>query len=450
MIDTSENITPAPAETEQAPEKSALREQPDDSLVETFAQLKSLQKESVPSLEAMANDIALRLGVDAEQRKVAESEVQFSLRAANWVEKRTALREKLQSAVSRALLPVVTALTITATPALGQETRTDRPMTTPESLVATSEKRELKNGEVFDLHSPLAIAGEKMKALKGRLRYELTDEELAFALDFQRKAWQEKNEWGMVSGQDKDGKFLVATAEGEAHRVRLPFELSLQIKNRLLLTHTHPVELEPNSQAKESMHRGEQQSFVAPPSAIDIIISCQTKTMNQVVDPRGVWEYTCEEEMIKKFQEPQMQLKAGIENIILSNALSEDDRARLLAAFRGISRSPGEYRDEYFEDLALKNFQNIVNASVAQKYPGLEQGVASLIEVYTLQRNVMTENLMDHESWNSWIRRNAASYSDEELAVRIQNLIKNAEDKGVAMSYTPFKTRVEKRGLKQE
>ncbi len=440
-----------PALVEQGHEVISSREQPDDALARTFDRVKGIQEGIESNSDERVREMASRLGVEESQIEAAKQAVAFDERVQVFSEKARGTKERFQESIRQALLPVATALAMNSAPVLAQEVQTDRLLATSETtLVATSEGHELKREEVFDLRSPLAIAGEKMKNLKGRLKYELTAEELRFALDFQRKAWQEKNEWGMVSGQDEKGEFLVATNEGEAHQVRLPFELSLQIKSRLLLTHTHPVEVESDPAKKEAMHRGEQQSFVAPPSAIDIIISCQTKTMNQVVDPRGVWEYTCEEAMIKKFQEPQIQLKAGIDNVIVLHAMSEDDRAQFLAAFRGISRSPGEYRDEYFEDLALKNFQNIVNASLAQKYPGLEQGIASLIEVYTSQRNVMAENLLDHEMWNSWIRRNAASYSDEELAVRIQNLIKNAEDKGVAMSYTPFREGVEKKRLKQE
>jgi hypothetical protein len=152
--------------------------------------------------------------------------------------------------------------------------------------------------------------------------------------------------------------------------------------------------------------------------------------------------------MMTAFLKPQEQLKAGIQQVILLHALSPEDTARLETAFSTISQSPGEYRDEYFEMFSMQNFQDFITQSLSKSYPGLEQSTTSLLDVYRTQKQDFAEMLLDTEHWNEWIRRNAPHYSDDELALRIRNLIKNAEEKGIAMSYTPFKDFLEDKSLR--
>lgn len=427
--------------SENAAETGVLEnERQADTLAETFTQIREIQKgggADVAGVDGVAEEIAGRLKVDLVQLDVAKEAINFTERTTTLVEKKKTLKEKFDAAVQKALLPVATALAMNTAPVLAQESQTDRPVTTPEAtLVAKSESRELKKEDIFDLSSPLNVVGEKMKAFKR----EMLPEELALIKEFHRKVWQERNEWAMVSGRNQQGEFVVKMNEGESHKVSMPLEITEKINNNLLLTHTHPVEVVGDSEVKQSMRHGESTLFVAPPSSMDLVLSCQSRAMNQVVDPRGVWQYSCDEKMMTAFLKPQEQLKAGIQQVVLLHALSPEDTARLQTAFSSsISQSPGEYRDEYFEMFSLRNFQDFITQSLSKGYPGLAQSATSLLDVYRTQKQDFAEVLLDTEHWNEWMLRNAAHYSDDELALRIRNLIKNAEEKGIAMSYTPFK-----------
>ncbi len=421
-------------------------ERPDESISQVFDRIRNGAEQAESKLEERVVEKARRLAIDAAGLEQAKAVVRFPERAEALALARSRMMEKFERAVEKALAPVVTMLALNTAPVLAQDVRTERMATTQESsLTVQAETRVLKKEDVFVLDSPLAVVGEKMKALQR----ELLPEELALLKEFHAKAWQEANEWSMVSGKNRDGKFLVKKSEGGADFVHMPWELTQEIDERYLGTHTHPLEVEKEKELKDKMRQGTRNAFVAPPSSNDLVISCQSMSMNQVVDPRGVWQYSCDKDMMRLFLKPQEQLKERIHNMGLLFALSSTDTARVEEAFTKAFRYSHQYVDEYFERFVLRNFQEFIDRSLSQTYPGIEKAVHEHLNGYKEHKAKLTEALVDNDHWGEWIRRVSSGYSDEELAIRIRNLIANAERKGIAMSYTPFKDVPEDRNLKK-
>lgn len=421
MSHATENMSPAVAEQERI--ISSAQEQPSGSLAETLDQIRSIQRKDAESEpEAMITDIALRLGADEAQVKAAKAEVNFVERSTVFAEKKRGLKEKFDEAVRKALLPVTTALAINMTPALAEASQIKNPETPPEASQAVNpESRELKKEEIFDLHSPLAIVGEKMKTLQR----ELSAEELTLIKDFRQKAQEEKNEWIAVAGKEKTGRFHVEIKEVGPAGGELISDTIEEIASEPSINHTHPAAmLDFSGLSPETI-----QGMIMPPSAVDIggcMDNAGTDTVQRVVDSRGIWEYRCDEQhpFVATRKSLRENLGAAIKEVHTKYGVQDDDieQARSAAA----TTHPTLAVDSFLSELD-------------KKYPGLEKSWQTALAEVAASSNDLSLSMLSYEKSATVLTMASENLSEEDLSNKIRKFIQDSEKMGVHISYTPFK-----------
>lgn len=398
-----------------------------DAMAETLSQMECIQSGDDQGGSFDIADMAGRLGADETQMEAAKTEVNFTERVAVLTRKKNDLKEKFERAVQKTLLPVMTAMAMNSAPALAEQPSTDRPATFPETtLVAKAESQELKKEEVFDVHSPLAITGEKMKALKR----EMLPEELLLVRDFQNKAWQEKNEWMAVSGKDKSGKFLSETKESGALGGTLSFDILENIEGNSAKIHTHPVEAGGTlGLSSWAMRSGETKAFIMAPSAADVgqcMDDAGTDSVGRIVDPVGIWEYRCDENhpFVQARKKTGEEFGAVLEGVKARYQVREEDVVQASAALGTVH--PSSVMSALFSELD-------------KKYPGIESDSEAALHEMVRKNQKVALGFLEFETEGNELSRSSVVMPDVDLAKQIQGFIQNAEKKGVYMSYTPFR-----------
>lgn len=379
--------------------------------------------------------MAERVGADTEQIEAAKNEIGFTEQAAAIADKKKSLKERFRENVTRSLLPVFTAVTMSNTPVLAQESDSDRPKAKQEAaFVVKSESRELTKESLFDLNSPLAIVGKKME----KLRKEMSTEELALVQDFYKKAWREKNEWVVAFGKDKEGNFLSETQESGSLGGTHAFDIREKITQDGGLMHTHPVMMMESGlgSVAEAVRNGDHRPFLLTPSAVDIgqcmdDAESVTDKIQRVVDPRGVWEYKCDERhpFIAKRKEIKEGFEKNIERIMVRHGIEQED-------FQRTADRMGNVHPMFL----LTN----VFSELDKKYPGLEQNGHAVISKFISENNEWALDIMSYEEEGLALSKQSLELPDTELAKKIQSFVTNAEKRGIYMSFTPFKTVPEK------
>lgn len=416
---------------EQAAERVLPQEeQPADTLAETLAQIQEIQMtdaEGAAPMVGVVEEAARRLEVGVEGVEAAKVEVNFTERATALADKKKDLKDRFKAAVEKALLPVAAAIAMNATPALAQESQTDRSMADSESsMVIKTESHELKKQDVFDLNSPLVVVGEKMKGLKR----EMSPEELVLIRDFQKKTWQEKNEWVVVSGKDKDGGFRSETKEVGPLGGGATFDILEILKKEQAVMHTHPLEVgELHGVSSQAVRNGGTKPFIMPPSAADVGQCMEdggTDTIQRIVDPRGVWEYRCDDKHPFAIMRQKMgdEFAADLEMIKTRHSIPEEDITQAGVAVENIH--PALSVGALFSELD-------------KKYPGIEEDYQRALTKFLAKHHDFGLAMLSHEGGGEILTRVSVKLSDEELSEQIQGYIRGAEKKGIYMSYTPFK-----------
>ena len=426
MSHTSENMNSAGAEEEH--QRESTQERPADTVARVFDEIKSIEEQAEPKPDARVAEMALRLGVDEAQLESVEQVVRFAERSRALTEKFHGIKDKFQENIRRTLLPVATALAMNSAPALAQEANTERPTTNgPETVLATkSESRELKKEDVFDVSSPLNITGEKMKALKR----EMLPEELALMKDFHRKAWQQEYEWAVVSGQDKHGKFTTKLDKLGYFGGSASVEIRKDIVSNASLMHTHPLDSYLMSGiTSKGVRSGQEQPPLMPPSAGDIESCMQDSNIDsvgRVVDLRGVWEYRCDAShpAVEKRQTAEPERDKALKMLGLQFGIDGDDSARIDGVMIGPEKLPR------LTDLIVQ---------LDKKYPGIAKSGLEVLSRFSDQETEYVKNRLLYEQGVFEVARSSRDTSDEDVSLKIRNLIQNAERNGVYMSYTPFK-----------
>ncbi len=419
--------------SENAVETGVLEnERQADTLAETFTQIREIQKGGgvdAAGVDGVAEEIARRLKVDLVQLDAVKEAINFTERTTTLVEKKKTLKEKFDAVVQKSLLPVATALAMNTAPVLAQESQTDRPVTTPEAtLVAKSESRELKKN-IFDLSSPLNVVGEKMKAFKR----EMLPEELALIKEFHKKAWEEENEWMAVSGRGKQGQFHSEIKEAGRAGGELIFDTLEEIVSEQSVNHTHPVAVGSliglSPETIQSIHKKEINSFIMPPSTVDIggcMNDAGTDTVQRVVDPRGVWEYRCDEQhpFVVARKRVVEDLSNAVEEVKTKYGVRDDDIAQASSALG--TTHPALMMQSLFSELD-------------KKYPGIEKSGQTVLTKIVARNSDFALAMLSYEGSGGILTRGSQNLSEVELSNRIQKFIQGSEKIGVYMSYKPFK-----------
>lgn len=387
-----------------------------------FSQIEDIQRAQNTNEKGMTrlDEVVGHLDVDGTQVEEAKSEIGFNQKSENITKKWDQAKRKFEEATRKALLPVVTALSLHAFPGIAQEVPIE-PLQDSVGTALIEKSHELTEEDVFDKKSPLALASEKMQSPEKK-----SSEELALIKDFSYKVWFDNNEWTSRSGADSQGSPLTEVKETGKTGGIVMFDH--EMSQEKISMHTHPVEVSDmlGSSARE-IRTGEQQPFVMPPSATDIG-SCMSNSgvIHRVVDPRGVWEYQCDTQhpFVLKQKKLETQLRTLADTVKRDFSVAPADSTRALSSVK--NTHPSMIIQKYFSELE-------------KQYPGIEEYGNSALKKIVQENQDMAMRIVNQEKLGASLIGSSFVLSDTELSEKIKNYIQQAETLGVSLSYTPFR-----------
>ncbi|MFZ2187927.1 MAG: hypothetical protein WAV46_04880 [Candidatus Moraniibacteriota bacterium] len=419
-----------PTQEQVIEQNESVAERSPETLSETLSQIQKIEsmEEASPDGDFGMAKMGERVNADQSEIEAAEGVIHFQERAQDFGEKRQEIRQVFEAKVRKALLPVAAALTMNWGAALAQEAPEEQFVATPEILtvVAKTETRELKVEDVFDRHSPLAQSSEMQK----KLERPMTAEELATVEALHEKAWQGKNEVMSFSGRDKDGKYVIQTKESGPIGGRLEFEADEFLTDKVS-SHTHPVEAASATLGISALaiREGKSKAIIMPPSTVDIgqcMNDASRNILQRVVDPRGVWEYECDANhpFTRSRNKAGKDLAKAIEAIQMRYAV---DTADFEQAFSSV-------QDVHPAFMMARTF-----SALESKYPGIEKSGQDIFGELFKSDNALGLSFLEYDQEGSGLSLDSSEASDEENAKKIAAFIKNAEKRGIFLSYIPFR-----------
>lgn len=420
--------------TEQSVEKALpVEENPADTLVETLRQVDEIQDvnktEGASSEVSMVEGVAERISATPEQMEAAKTEVNFTERRAALEGKKKSIKDTFDAGVRKALLPVATAFALGGSPALAEVGETGKIVDQPEtSLVAPEtrgEKKELAFDQVFDKSSPLAQSSEKIKNERP-----ISSEELVTLKDLHQKVWKGKNEWAAFSKRDKSGKYTVVLEEMGPTGGLFEMEDSKEDETEKVFTHTHPVEAAYSiGRSAQEIREGKKRPFIMPPSTADFsqcIDGTRNGVLQRVVDSRGVWEYTCDENgaFARMRKDLDARVIARVEEVKAEYKVKDEDVEQAMALVK--NEHPIALAQTLFSELDKKY------SGIAGKGNDIALEVGSWAQEFG-------SSVLAHETDGVALSQSSMELSDEELVPRIKSFIKAAEKRGMTLRYIPFK-----------
>lgn len=421
-----------PSLSEQAVERPSLVEKTADTLSETLKQVDEIQagdRENTAPDGSVAEEVAGRIDATSEQVEAAKSEVNFTERRAALEGKKQSIREKFDAGLRKALLPVATAFALGGSPALAEVGETEKVVGQSEISLHASEvkgeKKELTFDQVFDKSSPLAKSSEKMKNERP-----ISSEELVTLKDLHQKVWKGKNEWAAFSKRDKSGKYTVLLEEMGPTGGYVELDDSSEDEKEKVSTHTHPVEAAYSiGRSAQEIRGGEKRPFIMPPSMADFsscIDSTKDGVLQRVVDSRGVWEYTCDENgtFARMRKDLDARMIARVEQVKAEYQVTDEDAKQAMT----------RVKDEHPTALAQALFSEL-----DKKYSGIAgKGNDIALEVGSWAQE-FGSSVLAHETDVVALSQSSMELPDAELAPRIESFIKAAEKRGMTLRYIPFK-----------
>ncbi len=416
-------------------QKEGASEISPDTFGTIFGQIEMSIAEGRASEKKLTSLTECLVAGDTEGRSVEE--------ATKLVERVDVIRERwnfatkrFQEKIQKALLPAMSVLAMASAPALAEESQTERIVTTPEVSMKVG-AGELMPGQVFDFNSPLYVVGEKMKKIKR----EMLPEELILVEDFSQKAKNETNEWVVVSGKDKGGKFTSTIRGGSQGSVIVPVEFydSLRSKTFVSIMHTHPPETI-NEDVDQSDRKNSSRFLIAPPSATDIVmckqeVHAQNQLIHRVVDSNGVWEYACERGLTKAQIDLIRSVRQNMEMIVQKYGLQDKERIVLNQAF-GIVLNKSINDEE-----VLKTSEDTLEyiSFLSTLDIGVSNDISAVLGAYAKEQRAILKNVFGISLWGGRVAEESPEHSPKRVSVKIADYIKYVEGLGVAMSYTPFR-----------
>lgn len=399
------------------------QEAPTDSFVETIEQVEDIQaSEPVAESDLVVKKVTKGLHATEEEVASVKQEVNFFARQEALNLERRGIREKLEASLRRALVPLVTAFALGSSPALAERvTSSDSGEVSSQRGTENGEQKELKMDDVFDLKSPLALSSKKFGS-----EWKISSDELQLLKNLYQKALTETNEWVTLSGKDKNGKF---THEGWGTGPLggyVEFENGDELTEKVM-THTHPVGAAYSiGRSAQEIRESKIKPFVMAPSVSDfsVCISMGPGMKQRVVDPRGVWEFECDQ------NHPFIKTKNKIESIF-SQRLEE------LKAGYSISKEDFEHAKSMTANPTLMAAD--IFKELDKKYPGINKKGQSLISDVGAVSSKIGDALFTYESEGVKLANSSPDLTDKKLSSRIKSFIKKAEDKGMYLRYAPMK-----------
>lgn len=398
------------------------------TLRDLFSQVNEIQsaRNTDEGKSTRIDETVNRLNIDVPQVEIAKSEIGFAEKSENIAEKWEQARKRLEMSVQKALLPVVTALSLHTLPGLAQEAPREPLLDSASTtLIEKSTSHELTMEDVFDMNSPLALASKKIELS----REEQSPENLSFIKDFSHKVWFEENEWMSISGKDTLGKPMREVQEMGPTGGMIEFDQGM-VSEGVSTMHTHPVEaIGVMGYSPGAIRNGTKQAFVMPPSATDIG-SCidNPEKVHQIVDPRGVWRYQCDADHMfaSMKKDADSKFKLLFQSITTRFSVTSEDRKQALVNVK--DAHPSNMMQKYFAELE-------------KKYPGIEAQGRTMITDLVASNQDIAMNMMNYEKLGAYLTGSSLAISDTKLSEEIKEFIRQAETLGVYISYTPFKER---------
>ena len=393
---------------------------------QTFEHVKALLSDEEPTLprDVMITDVSSRLGATSDEMAVAQEKIDFPERSVALEEAKKKIKAKFIFALKRALLPISVAFAMGSTPVFAKESQSteqikDVAMPTMQVRAEQGDVTKLTPEMVFDFSSPLAQSSESWK----KMNHKISGEELVTLRDLHEKALGDKNEWSVLSGRNTLGQYVFQMKEMGAKGGDAVFEQLESNLQEMVATHTHPVALGTDI---ETVRDG--QLFLQAPSPADIkecLDKAATFPMKQrVVDPRGVWEYTCDpgHVAVQEHAKITRQFSADIQKLVKNYHVSQRDGE---AAWKTVANT---HPDEMYSAAFL-----ILDG----QYPGIHNDVTVLL--HGIEGTNLSQTILKLGLDGFVLTRSSVKDSDDKVAQAIRDFIQDAGEIGVSVSYQPFK-----------
>lgn len=389
-----------------------------NSLTETFAVIQSITDNE---LRPLTQEVETTLGEFSDTLEKTEAETiqdaAFLERASFLEEKQTALKERFLQNVRTVLLPVVTALSFSGGPANADVVDLNQKTNWQNYSVPVSETVPTAGIETIRTAPTLEFAKNSVLET-GAKKSERSKEELAHLYDLSRLTLEAKNEWAAISGIGKNGDFVASYTEAGPLGGRIDIEEQLSvIEKNVAFRHTHPV----------SAYGIKNKPFIMPPSTVDIIQCMDTVKFDvyEVIDPRGVWSYSCDKEhpFVKAKEGLQAEAILSLKNLIEKYHITPEDKETIDLN----KEHPSTHHIRLFEALNTK-------------YPGIKDESEKVLSSLGQKNLHLLNSLGQYEVKGGTVFNYSvdAKNADVDIAEKIRVVVEEAKKMGVTLSYQPY------------
>ncbi len=420
---------PKTTEVKESPEESFENfnypEEVPNSIGEVFAEIKminelessSIYKDVETTLEELSENL------DNNQTGISQKEVYLE-RAALLEERQDGLKKRFFSKVREILLPTLTAVSIGGAPAIAEAFETDRNNNEENVSQLISAEQNTVDTETFQNAPTLEFDGSSVLRV-GAINRERSKEELNHLHELSRLVYEANREWLTITGIDKDGKHTAVFRElgplgGE---VDVSEDLT-KIEKEIVLRHTHPI-----SAFKSVRSSGgfEKNPFIMAPSIVDISQCFDDKKITnfEVVDPRGVWSYSCDKDSV--FSKAK-------------SAFNEEVTLSLKGTLEKYKVKP-EDNDSVDVSMVHPSVSYLaIFSALENKYPGISADFNNELSNITRKNMDLLNKALQYEEQVTDLvsfSRDVKN-SDADISVEIKSLVDKAKGIGINLTYQPY------------